>query len=500
MSFGVDAAERLLPETAAYIVSPRDIVIARTRDWDDRVGWLLARGKVEAALQMATRHASELTAHQVMDIAEVHIGGLLRSGEHAQAATLCAAHLGSSTELWSRWLRAFAAAGALTHIAPHVPVANPQLPYEAYEHALATAIAPAAGGQGPGVQLLALLKRWPAAVYRPAVVQRAVLEAVRRLPGGLLAQPRLMESMALLHCHAKQHEAALRLLLQLPSHEADVFSFIELHSVHGYCRDKVCALAAHSWEKTLALALRYTEAIPPEAVVAQLDHSSAVGEDGSDAEGEKRLFEYLHALFLQDVHLGAAFHGRQLALYARHSAHLLLPFLRGSPHYPLDMALDVCKAHGLVQGQVFVLGRMGANSEALHLMLEALQDVKGAIDFVRQRPQETELWQALLGHAMQQEAMREALLEHVAAEPLGIGLDMQMLVRALPEGVAVNALPQRLLSLVRQAIAQEQLLAGAVKAAEADAVTLMKNRHALRMRGIRVTEAGRQQEVAMPRT
>ena len=71
------------------------------------------------------------------------------------------------------------------------------------------------------------------------MVQRAVLDIARRLPGGLLAQPRLMESMALLHCHAKQHEAALRLLLQLPPHEVDVFHFIELHSVHGYCRDKV---------------------------------------------------------------------------------------------------------------------------------------------------------------------------------------------------------------------------------------------------------------------
>ena len=99
--------------------------------------------------------------------------------------------------------------------------------------------------------------------YRPAVVQRAVLDIARRLPGGLLAQPRLMESMALLHCHAKQHEAALRLLLQLPPHEVDVFHFIELHSVHGYCRDKVShdcmracdylphqvsQLASHSWE------------------------------------------------------------------------------------------------------------------------------------------------------------------------------------------------------------------------------------------------------------
>jgi len=196
--------------------------------------------------------------------------------------------------------------------------------------------------------------------------------------------------------------------------------------------------------------------------------------------------------------MGAAFHGRQLGLYARHDPAALLPFLKGSPHYPLDVALDVCKSHGLVEGQVFVLGRMGAHSEALHLMLASLHGMRdaelanavlGAIDFVRQRPQESELWQALLGHAMHEEPMREALLELCCSDPLGLGLDMQMLVRALPEGVTVAHLPQRLLALVQQSLAQEQLLAGAVKCAEADAVALMKQRHDLRMRGIRLGEA-----------
>ena len=207
-------------------------------------------------------HANGLP-HQLLDIAEVHIGGMLRAGQLERAATLCASYLGRRPELWQRWIRAFGAAGALPQLAPHVPLSNPQLPHETYEQALAAAITPpaaiAAGAGGgtsagavaggpndPGAHLLLLLRRWPSSVYRPAVVQRAVLDIARRLPGGLLAQPRLMESMALLHCHAKQHEAALRLLLQLPPHEVDVFHFIELHSVHGYCRDKVSQLAAHS--------------------------------------------------------------------------------------------------------------------------------------------------------------------------------------------------------------------------------------------------------------
>ena len=145
---------------------------------------------------------------------------------------------------------------------------------------------------------------------------------------------------------------------------------------------QVSQLASHSWEKTLALLLRYVEAVPPEAVVTQLDAAAAM-EQASAASGahdgaapspsgvaEGRLFEYLHALFLHDVHLGAPFHGRQLVLYARHQPTLLLPFLkvRGLP--PEDRPC--------MQG----------------LMLESSQgDLHAAIDFVRQRPQEVELWQ-----------------------------------------------------------------------------------------------------------
>ena len=107
------------------------------------------------------------------------------------------------------------------------------------------------------------------------------------------------------------------------------------------------------------------------------------------------------------------------------------------------------------------------------------------------------MWQALIDHAMHagREPVRAALLELVAAEPLGIGLDTQRLVRSLPEGARVEQLPQRLTALVQQAVAQEQLLAGAVKAAEADAVMLMKQRHVLMSRGVRL--GGQQQPTAV---
>lgn len=500
-------ASARLPELTAYIVSPRDVIVARSRDWDDRVGWLLERQRLSEALALATRHADRLHEHRVQDIAELQIGALLSVGKAAQAADLCVAHLGDSVELWTRWLRAFCASGSLQYISCYVPISQPQLPPEAYELALASAIAPAtaarrddgggssditatsgerslgesAGVTGavsrapdrPGEQMLELLRRWPSSLYRPSVVQRAVLEEARRLPGGLLQQPRLIECMALLHCAANQHEAALNLLLRLPHDEADVFAFVELHSLQSFCRDKLVALSQHSWERTLALALRYTEAIPPSDVISQLELAD-----------ERKLLSYLHELFLSDVHLGGAYHGRQLSLYGKHAPHQLLAFLKGSPHYPLELALEVCREHELVQEQVYVLGRMGAHREALGLMLGSLKDIKGAIDFVRQS-REPELWQALLTHAMASPSLVDALLLHVSEEPLRT-LDTLALVQQLPESTEIPMLPQRLASLLAQAGAKVELLRSAVDVAHADHAALLRERHRLVQRGAAV--------------
>ena len=67
--------------------------------------------------------------------------------------------------------------------------------------------------------------------------------------------------------------------------------------------------------------------------------------------------------------------------------------------------------------QVFVLGRMGLNREALQLMLEHRGDMARAIEFV-QRAGDGELWQQLLSHAYRSAALAVALLEQVCRSPL----------------------------------------------------------------------------------
>ena len=130
------------------------------------------------------------------------------------------------------------------------------------------------------------------------------------------------------------------------------------------------------------------------------------------------LRSYLHELFLHDIHLGAAFHGQQLQLYERHGPQQLMAFLRGSPHYPLDLALEICRANGFVEEQVFVLGRMGAYREAIALLLDKLGDFRGALRFVRCSNEQHEMFQALVAHAMTSPPLVAALLQHMSSEPL----------------------------------------------------------------------------------
>ena len=63
---------------------------------------------------------------------------------------------------------------------------------------------------------------------------------------------------------------------------------------------------------------------------------------------------------LRDCGLAAAFHGQQLRLYGNHAPHQLMAFLKGSPHYPLDLALDcaLSVAPVLRLGIVIVLGHV----------------------------------------------------------------------------------------------------------------------------------------------
>ncbi|KAL3899802.1 MAG: hypothetical protein SGPRY_012582, partial [Prymnesium sp.] len=313
-------------------------------------------------------------------------------------------------------------------------------------------------------------------------------------------------AMALLHCKAGEPHDALELMLQLSRPSSELFTFISEHSLQPACKERVRQLASHDWEATLTLLLDHVDQLPVGGVVAQLE--------GEDEPSKRRLHAYLHGLYARDEGVGAPFHGRQLQLYAELTPEQLLPFLRSSAHYSLEevrkviclgldddqedlllssmrlsssashppphiptpsQALTTCEAHGLTEACVFLLGRMGRNEDALTLLLEQMNDLSKAIQFVHDAD-DTTLWQSLVAHGMTSTELIDALLEHVCAAPF-MRLDQAELVRQLPEGVAIPKLRQRLAKLVEQSANELELLHACLQVAQADYLGLIRRRH-----------------------
>mgnify|MGYP002039768350 CR=1 FL=1 len=131
--------------------------------------------------------------------------------------------------------------------------------------------------------------------------------------------------------------------------------------------------------------------------------------------------------------------------------------------------------------QVFVLGRMGLNRDALGLMLEQRGDMARAIEFV-QRAGDGELWQQLLEHTYRSAALAVALLEQVCRSPL-MQLEPLTLIRTLPDGMEVPGLKAFVLQILAQASNQLDLTDGCLRVAQSDAAKLAHERHHHQRRG-----------------
>jgi len=72
--------EYIASDNLFYVVSPKDIVLARPRDLDDHISWLLDRLRYDEALAAAEKNEAQLTTHKVLDIGQKYIQHLINIG------------------------------------------------------------------------------------------------------------------------------------------------------------------------------------------------------------------------------------------------------------------------------------------------------------------------------------------------------------------------------------------------------------------------------------
>ncbi|GAB5371679.1 hypothetical protein AAMO2058_001600500 [Amorphochlora amoebiformis] len=414
-------------EALYYIVSPKDIVVARPRDWDDHVTWLINHEMYEEALEAAEGKQNSLRAHNIFDIRENYLNHLVDIGEFEKAASFCPRLLKNNLELWESWIYFFAEKMRLRTIAPFIPVKTPRLSTKIYNLVLNHLV------QIDPPCLLKYLHVWPVGIYDLSATITAVID---RLNQKVTQQsPDLMRALGELYMFDKQFEKAIQVYLQLKSDE--VFMYVRSLDLFGFVKGYVLQMMTLDQPKTLELFMENLHRFTVREVVDQLE------------ENPRLLHAFLNELFLKDPALGAEFHNRQVELYVQFDQKKLLYFLQNSNFYHQETALKLCKDAKLHHEEVYILTRMGSTQSALMVIINKLKDVKQAIEFVETQ-QDEDLWEILVQRSLESRMFLSDLLEHVGDHYV----DSLSLVQKIPESKEIPQLKQKIQNIFTDKILQ----------------------------------------------
>ncbi|KAG6469839.1 vacuolar protein sorting-associated protein 41 homolog [Zingiber officinale] len=436
-------------EPLYYIVSPKDVVIARPRDAEDHISWLLQHGWHEKAL--AAVEARQGQTELLDEVGSRYLDHLIVERKYAEAASLCSKILRDSASAWERWVFHFAHLRQLPVLVPYIPIENPQLNDTAYEVALVSLVA------NPSFHklLLTTVKSWPSTLYSSTPVISAIEPQINTSS----ATDFLKEALAELYVINTQYEKALALYADLMKPE--IFYFIEKHSLHDIIQDKVAELMLLDSKKAVNLLIQHRDLIPPSEIVERLF--------GTSRKCDKRhlVHVYLHALFEIDPQAGKDFHDLQVELYAEYEPKMLLLFLRSSQHYRLEKAYEICMKKELVREQVFILGRMGNAKQALAVIINKLEDMEEAVEFVTVQ-HDDDLWEELIKQCLRKPDMIGMLLEHTVGN-----LDPLYIVKKVPDGLEIPRLRDRLVKIVTDYRTETSLRHGCNDILKTDCINLL---------------------------
>eukprot|EP00262_Sarcandra_glabra_P009102 TRINITY_DN2309_c2_g1_i1.p1 TRINITY_DN2309_c2_g1~~TRINITY_DN2309_c2_g1_i1.p1 ORF type:complete len:953 (+),score=199.24 TRINITY_DN2309_c2_g1_i1:130-2988(+) len=436
-------------EPLYYIVSPKDVVIAKPRDAEDHISWLLQHKWHEKAL--AAVEAGQGRTELLDEVGSRYLDHLILERKYAEAALLCPKLLRGSASLWERWVFHFAHLRQLPVLVPYIPTENPRLRDTAYEVALVAL----ATNPSFHKDILSIVKSWPPVIYSAL----PVISAIEPQLNTSSMTDTLKEALAELYVINMQYEKALALYADIM--KPDIFNFIEKYSLHDAINDKVVQLMALDCKRAVSLLIQKKDLIPPSEVVSQLLNASKKGDN------KYFLHLYLHSLFESSPDAGKDFHDIQVELYADYEPRMLLPFLRSSQHYKLEKAYEICIRRDLLREQVFILGRMGNSKHALSVIINKLEDIEEAIEFVTTQ-HDDELWEELIKQCLRKPEMVGVLLEHTVGN-----LDPLYIVNMVPNGLQIPRLRDRLVKIITDYRTETSLRHGCNDILKADCVNLL---------------------------
>lgn len=309
-----------LGQSLFYVVSPREIIIARPRDHKDHINWLLDQKKFETALGHVEAMGPAEAKAQGFDavlIGRDYLSHLTdKTGDYSAAARAARKVLAKDAQAWEEFVFLFLERGKLDATIDHIPTEDPVLSSIVYDMVLAHFL------QKDLSKLKEILRRWPIGIYSTQAVALAIEDRLQSSPVAKRRsveqelrpwtaeqdpeQTLLMELLADLY--VRNHQPGKSLTYYLRLKRPEVFDLIREHNLFLDVRDQARQLIEFEEAmqrdakkdgaeedkqplQAVQLLVDHVHSIPVQRVVSQLEAKS------------EYLHLYLDALFERDPQL-----------------------------------------------------------------------------------------------------------------------------------------------------------------------------------------------------
>lgn len=450
--------ENVQEESLFYIVSPKDIVLARPRDLDDHISWLMERDMFEEALSNALKHEALLKTHKVLTIWKKYMNNLIGTKKFKEAASLCSKILGDDQALWEEEVYRFAKHRQLKAITPEIPYKRARLSNVIYEMILNEYLLTDIAG------FQKLIKEWPSDLYNSEAIIVVLKAKLTDEPENRI----LLQTLGTLYANGKKFDKGLTIYLKLK--DAGVYDMIYEHNLIQFVKDKISSLMDIDESKAVKLLVDNIDIISVEHIVRQLLNK------------KKQLYMYLYALFLKDPHVGQDFHEMQVELMAEFDRPKLLSFLRSSNYYALEKAFKVCEEKDYIPEMVFLLSRMGNNKKALSMIIEREKNITKAIEFTKEQKDEV-LWQDLISYSINKPLFVKQLLMNI-----GTAIDPIILIGKIHPNMEIPGLRDSLVKILQDYNLQVALHEGCKRILDKDSVAIMQRQIRAQNHGYAVSD------------
>jgi WD40 repeat protein len=455
-------------ENVFYIMSQSDLVCARPRDENDHIKWLAENNKFKEALQLA-RDKEKQYPNTFLEVGQAYVTWLMDNQDYDLAAQSLPGIIKSDKALYEKWIYIFLKANKFDAIIPFIPIKTPRLDPTIYEMTLNYYLFHDHG------KFFDCIKSWPNDMYDGKQIITLIKEKLEQQKYAQ-SEP-ILNALAALYEFDGQFDKTLSIYLKLK--RTDAFEYITKHQLFSHVKDEVTGLIEFDEIMALELLVNNTDKIPVQTVIDQLSPLNQ--------------YKYLDALFKKNTVVGSAYHLRQVELYCQFDTPGIVSFLNASTFYNIEDAREICQKYvavyqkdvvnlnNIYRGIVFLYGRLGQPSIAMDIIINKLNDVALAIEFVENQ-KEDDLWQVLINYSLSNSKFISGLLDNI-----GEHIDPISLVKKIPLGMEIPGLKMKLVKIISDFTIQMTLQKGCKAIMKADDKVLSTELHDKQRRGVRIT-------------